>query len=71
VEVADERAALIALAAMGIRVAPGAPFMVGVADTSHIRVTTGQLHEDNVDQLQGVILALAAAAGAGPTLRGV
>ena len=56
---------------MGVRVAPGTPFMVGSSDTCHIRVTTGQLHEDDVDQLQGVILALAAAAGAGPTLRGV
>jgi DNA-binding transcriptional MocR family regulator len=71
VEVADERAALIALAAMGVRVAPGTPFMVGPSDKAHVRVTTGQLHENNVEQLQGVILALAAAAGAGPTLRGV
>jgi DNA-binding transcriptional MocR family regulator len=71
VEVADERAALIALAAMGVRVAPGAPFMVAPSDKAHVRVTTGQLHENNVEQLQGVILALAAAAGAGPTLRGV
>jgi hypothetical protein len=71
VEVADERAALISLAAMGVRVAPGTPFVVGVSEKSHVRVTTGQLHENDVAQLQEVILALSTAAVAGPTLRGV
>jgi len=71
VEVLDERAALIALAAMGVRVSPGAPFMVAGTPSNHIRVTTGVLDEHDVDQLQHVISALAAAAKAGPTLRGV
>jgi DNA-binding transcriptional MocR family regulator len=71
VEVVDERAALIALAAMGVRVSPGAPFMVGGSPSYHIRVTTGVLDEHDSEQLQHVISALAAAAKAGPTLRGV
>lgn len=71
VEVADERAALITLAAMGIRVAPGTPFEVVPTGTHHVRVTTGLLHEDDAEQWQHVITALAAAAKAGPTLRGV
>ncbi len=71
VEVADERSALITLAAMGIRASPGSPFMVSGAPSRHIRVTTGILDERNPDQLQHVISALAAAAKAAPTLRGV
>jgi DNA-binding transcriptional MocR family regulator len=71
VEVADERSALITLAALGIRVSPGSPFMVGGAPSRHVRVTTGILDEHDPDQLQHVISALAAAAGAEPTLRGV
>ncbi len=71
VEVADERAALVSLAAVGIRVAPGTPFMVAPLGTAHVRVTTGQLHEDDAPQLQQVIAALASAAQAAPTLRGV
>ncbi len=71
VEVADERAAIIALAAMGLRVSPGAPFMVTGTPSNHIRVTTGVLDEHDADQLQHVITALAAAAKVGPTLRGV
>jgi DNA-binding transcriptional MocR family regulator len=71
VEVVDERAALITLAAMGVRVSPGAPFMVTGTPSNHVRVTTGVLDEQDVDQLQHVITALATAAKAGPTLRGV
>jgi len=71
VEVVDERAALIALAAMGVRVSPGTPFMVSGAPSNHIRVTTGVLDEHDAEQLQHVISALATAAKAGPTLRGV
>lgn len=78
VEVQDERAALITLAALGIRVSPGSPFIVpaalgaGVASrTQHVRVTTGVLDEHDPAQLQHVISALAKAAKAGPTLRGV
>jgi DNA-binding transcriptional MocR family regulator len=71
VEVADERSALINLAASGVRVAPGAPFEVLATRGHHVRVTTGLLDEHDPEQLQRVIAALAAAATAGPTLRGV
>lgn len=71
VQVVDERAALITLAAMGVRVSPGSPFMVTGSPSTHVRVTTGVLDEHDIDQLQHVISALAAAAKAGPTLRGV
>lgn len=39
--VADERDALVQLAAAGIRVAPGVPFQLGDAATPHVRVTVG------------------------------
>ena len=42
VPVTDERATAIALAAQGIGVAPGSPFLVR-PDTDHIRATVGQL----------------------------
>jgi hypothetical protein len=45
--------------------------MVGGSPSTHVRVTTGVLDEHDVDQLQYVITSLAAAAKAGPTLRGV
>ncbi len=58
--VADERTALVRLAAAGIRVAPGRPFQV--ADGSpHVRVTVGALP---VDRAPAVGAALAAAARA-------
>jgi DNA-binding transcriptional MocR family regulator len=71
VEVVEERAALITLAALGVRVSPGAPFMVTATPSNHVRVTTGVLDERNTELLQHVITALATAAKAGPTLRGV
>jgi DNA-binding transcriptional MocR family regulator len=71
VRVADERSALITLAALGVRVSPGSPFMVTGSPSNHVRVTTGVLDEHDPEQLQQVISALAAAAVAGPTLRGV
>jgi DNA-binding transcriptional MocR family regulator len=71
VEVADERSALITLAALGVRVSPGSPFMVAGTPSTHVRVTTGVLDEHDAAQLQHVISSLAAAAKAGPTLRGV
>jgi DNA-binding transcriptional MocR family regulator len=71
VEVADERSALITLAALGVRVSPGSPFMVDGAPSRHVRVTTGVLDENDTEQLRHVIGALAAAAQTGPTLRGV
>ena len=71
VTVVDERAALLSLAARGIRVSPGAPFMLPGSQGSHIRVTTGVMDEHDLEQLAHVISSLAAAAQAGPTLRGV
>jgi DNA-binding transcriptional MocR family regulator len=71
VEVVDERAALITLAALGVRVSPGSPFMVTGTPSNHVRVTTGVLDEHDAAQLQHVISALATAATSGPTLRGV
>lgn len=71
VEVADERAALLALAAHGIKVAPGAPFEIRNTGTAHVRVTTGLLHEDDAHQLQHVITALAVAATATIGQRGI
>ncbi len=51
----DERAAVVALAAQGIGVAPGTPFLVR-PDTDHLRVTVGVLSperglDDVADQL--------------------
>lgn len=65
VQVADERSALISLAAEGVKVAPGTPFRLSDQGSDHVRVTTGLLHEDDADQLQHVITALARAAGTG------
>lgn len=59
--VADERSALVHLAAAGIRVAPGGPFQIG--DTPpHVRVTVGVVPVESAD---AVAAALAAAALAG------
>lgn len=71
VQVGDERAALLSLAAQGIRVSPGSPFLTPGRTGNFLRVTTGVMDEHDVDQLAHVISALAAAAHAGPTLRGV
>jgi hypothetical protein len=43
--VADERAALVTLAAAGIRVSPGAPFTLSPLGRDHVRVTTAGLRE--------------------------
>lgn len=59
--VADERAALVHLAAAGIRVAPGGPFQLG--DTPpHVRVTVGVVPVESAD---AVAAALTAASTAG------
>jgi DNA-binding transcriptional MocR family regulator len=58
-EVADERSATVALAARGIGVAPGEPFLVR-PDTDHLRVTVGLIPDDH---LATVAADLAAAAG--------
>lgn len=71
VEVADERAALISLAAQGIKVAPGTPFVLEGDGRDHVRVTTGLLHEDDTQQWQRVLDALVHAAQAGPGSRGI
>ena len=57
--VADERDALVRLAAAGIRVAPGQPFQLGDAPP-HVRVTVGVVP---VESAPAVAHALAAAAG--------
>ena len=56
--VADERAAIVQLAAAGIRVAPGGPFQLG-GGTPHVRVTVGL-----VDDAESIAAALASAARA-------
>ena len=56
--VADERAALVNLAAAGIRVAPGAPFHLGEL-APHVRVTVGRVP---VESAGAVAAALADAA---------
>jgi DNA-binding transcriptional MocR family regulator len=58
-EVADERSATVALAARGIGVAPGEPFLVR-PDTDHLRVTVGLIPDDH---LTTTAEHLAAAAG--------
>jgi DNA-binding transcriptional MocR family regulator len=66
VAVDDERAAVVALAARGIGVAPGTPFLVRPdSATDHIRVTVGLLADP--DRLEHVATAIADAA----RLRGV
>ncbi len=57
--VADERAAIVSLAAAGIRVARGTPFQVGPGDP-HVRVTVATVRED----LDSIATALAIAARA-------
>lgn len=60
VEVYDERDALVTLAAAGIRVSPGAPFLVApLAGHQHIRVTSGLVAagvEDVADHIAGAAL---------------
>lgn len=71
VAVADERSALISLATQGIKVAPGTPFLLERNGQDYVRVTTGQLHEDDASQLQRVVDALAQAARATSSQRGI
>ncbi len=61
-EVADERSAMVALAARGIGVAPGEPFLVR-PDSDHLRVTVGLIPDDH---LTAVADHLTAAAGRPP-----
>ena len=61
VPVVDERAALVHLAAAGIRAAPGAPFFAGDG-TPHVRLTTGLV---TADELEHVATSLVDAARVG------
>ena len=61
--VANQQLAMLHLAAHGVAVAPGAPFMVTPLDGDHVRVTVG-LVRDGFDEL-GAILADAAGDGPG------
>ena len=65
VRVADERSAAVALAARGIGVAPGEPFLVR-PDDDHLRVTVGLLTGPD-DHVREVATHLAHAAGHPPT----
>jgi DNA-binding transcriptional MocR family regulator len=59
VEVRDERAAVVTLAAQGIGVAPGTPFLVDRLEHEHIRVTVGLVGgpvEPLADQLAAAAL---------------
>jgi DNA-binding transcriptional MocR family regulator len=60
-QVADERSALITLAAQGIGAAPGEPFMV-LPDVPSLRVTVGLIDRD----LERIAAVLADAAGMAP-----
>ncbi|MEO7371711.1 MAG: aminotransferase class I/II-fold pyridoxal phosphate-dependent enzyme, partial [Ilumatobacteraceae bacterium] len=63
--VADERSALVTLAAQGIGAAPGEPFQVR-HDTPHLRVTVGLIEADH----ERIANQLAGAAGGSRTSRG-
>ena len=69
VAVADERSALVMLAAAGIRVAPGSPFCVGSVEVAHIRITAGLLPDDEA-AIARVAAEIASAAHARPSARG-
>ena len=60
--VADERAALVHLAADGIRVAPGVPFQLG-EPRPHVRVTVGVVPVESAPAVASALAAAATAAG--------
>lgn len=60
--VLDERAALLHLAAEGIRVAGGSPFFPGDARTPHIRVTSGLVDPEHASEVAAALVSAAAAA---------
>ena len=63
IPVEDERSALITLAAAGIQVAPGSPFVVTADSAIQCdRVTTGRLPDDE-DRIEEVASIIARAAG--------
>ena len=60
--VRDERAALLHLATVGIRVAAGSVFLAaGAAPDPHVRVTSGLVTADDVDEVAAALVAAAAA----------
>jgi len=66
VDVRDEHSALLSLAAHGIGVAAGTPFLVSPSDSDHVRVTIAAVadgHEEIAEHLA------AAASGAGSRVR--
>jgi DNA-binding transcriptional MocR family regulator len=67
IEVADERSALVTLAARGVGVAPGTPFVVRALPTDHVRLTVGQVHGGGVEALADQVML---AAAGGPPRRG-
>lgn len=66
VRVADERAALVHLAMLGLGAAPGGPFMVR-DDEDHLRVTIGNVRPDDAERIAHVLVE---AAGLVPTSGG-
>ncbi|MEN8674415.1 aminotransferase class I/II-fold pyridoxal phosphate-dependent enzyme [Nocardioides sp.] len=57
----DERAALLHLAASGIRVAAGTPFLeTGSASTPHVRVTSGLVTGEDADEVAAALAGAAA-----------
>ena len=67
VPVDDEQRAVVALAAHGIGVAPGAPFRVDGASTHHIRVSIGTLPDRHVEATAATIAAVATGTHLDPT----
>ena len=57
----NERAALLHLAAEGIRVAGGAPFFPGDTSTPHIRVTSGLVDPEHAAEVAAALTAAAVA----------
>ncbi|MQY31408.1 aminotransferase-like domain-containing protein [Nocardia aurantia] len=63
--VADENAALVSLAAAGVKAAPGGPFEVtDHPPIAHLRITVAALAEAGIDRLAGQLVTAAAAAPA-------
>lgn len=56
--VEDERSALVLLASRNAGAAPGAPFQTR-PDRDFLRVTVGRLHEDDIDQVTGLLVEAA------------
>ncbi len=66
----DQQMAMLALAAHGIAVAPGAPFEVTPLGAEHVRVTVGLIRDDH-DSLAPILASAAGASarGSGPRSR--